>query len=290
MSNEITQEPVVVGINGSPASQRGVRYAAMEARAMRAPLVILHITPTYAVAAGVPPVPEDVLRAYGAELLEVARKTAQSVVPGVEVETRLVSGGATVHGLAEGSEHAALLVLGAERRSFAGRIWTGDVVAGVAAQAPCPVVVVPPEWEPEHDHGRIVVATKDPSRAAVLVSAGMALAHRRGAELVIMHAWNLPAGYDDIVANQFSSDDYGHRQAALLEPLVEAQRSAHPDVPVRIEVLHTQPAHALVSASAKADHLLISRPPHGGVVHHLGGVGRAVLQEARCPVEIRSAE
>ena len=156
------------------------------------------------------------------------------------------------------------MVLGAERRSFAGRVWTGDIVAGVAAQSACPVVVVPPEWEPAHEHGRVVVGVKDSETAAEIVAAGLSLADQLGAELVIIHAWNAPSGYDDVFANRDYADEYGRRETAVLEPLVQVHRAEHLDVPVRIEVLHAQPAHALVSASANADRLLISRPLHGG--------------------------
>jgi len=281
--------PVVVGVDETPAGQKGVRYAALEARRLGTSLSIVHSTPGYTPAAGLPPAPEDVLQAYGINLLEGARKNAQATVPDLAVETTLVAGNTSVHALAESSQGAALVVLGAERRTFAGRVWTGDIVAGVAAQAACPVVVVPPEWEPAHEHGRVVVGVKDAEGAAELIAAGLALADDLGAELVIVHAWKAPSGYDDMLANRTYAEEYGRKQTDLLEPLVQAHRAEHHDVPVRIEVLHTQAAHELVNASAHADRLLISRPRHGAAFHHLGYVGRAVLQEARCPVEVHPA-
>ena len=290
MSNNSSPKNVLVGIDGTPAGHRGVRYAALEARQLGTGLTILHVTAGYSMGAGLPPVPEDVLRDYGLELLEKACQSAQAVVPGLAIDTQLLAGMTTVHGLVSRSESAVLLVLGAERRSFAGRIWTGDTVAGVAAQASCPVVIVPPEWEPGHEFGRIVVGVKSTDEAEGLIAAGLATAHRRGAELVIMHAWKLASGYDDIIGNRVSVDEYGTKQTAALEPLVHAHRSEYPEVPVRIEVLHTQPAQALMQTSAAADRLLISRPHHGGAMHRLGNIGRAVLHEARCPVEVHAPE
>lgn len=286
MSNHSSTKTVVVGVDETPAGQKGVRYAALEARRLGASLSIVHVTPGYTPAAGIPAVPEDVLRAYGTELLEHARKQAQATVPDLEVETTLVAGVTSVRALADRSREASLVVLGSERRSFAGRVWTGDIVAGVAAQASCPVVVVPPEWEPAHEHGRVVVGVKHPESAAEIVAAGLSSADELSAELVIIHTWRAPSGYDDVLANRAYADEYGRQQTALLEPLVTAHRHEHPDVPVRIEVLHTQAAHELVSASAHADRLLISRPRHGGTFHHLGSTGRAVLSDARCPVEV----
>jgi nucleotide-binding universal stress UspA family protein len=289
MSKTDSTKPVVVGVDETPAAQKGVQYAALEARRSGTRLSILHVTPGYTPAAGLPPAPDDVLQSYGFELLEHARKHAQASVPDLEVETILAAGNTSVQALAGSSDQAALVVLGAERRSFAGRVWTGDIVAGVAARATCPVVVVPPEWESTHDHGRVVVGVKDTEHAADLVHAGLALADELNAELVVVHAWKAPSGYDDIIVNRTEADEYVRHQKALLDRLVQAGREAHPDVAVRVEVLHAQAAHALVSASAHADRLLISRPRHGGVLHHLGYVARALLNEARCPVEVHPA-
>jgi len=289
MSNNHSTEPVVVGVDETPAAQKGIRYAALEARRLGTRLTILHVTPGYTPAAGLPAAPQDVLQSYGFELLEHARKHAQATVPDLEVETVLAAGNTSVQALAERSGQAALLVLGAERRSFAGRVWTGDIVAGVAARAACPVVVVAPEWEPTHEHGRIVVGVKDPEHAADLVDAGLALADELDAELVVLHAWKAPSGYDDIIANRTEGDEHARRQRELLDGLVQVRRGEHPEVRVRTEVVHAQAAHALVNASADADRLLISRPRHGGVLHHLGNVARALLNEARCPLEVHPA-
>ncbi len=289
MSDSSSATSVVVGVDETPAAQRGVRYAAIEARRLGASLSIVHVAPGYAPGAGPPVVPEDVIKAHGVELLEHARKHAQASVPDLEVFTTLVAGQTTVHALADSSNDAALVVLGAERRSFASRVWTGDIVAGVAARSASPVAVVPPEWESAHEHGRVVVGVKDPDVAGGIVAAGLSLADELGAELVIMQAWKAPSGYDDLFANPTSADDYGRRVTAVLEPMVQVHRAEHRAVPVRIEVLHSQAAHALVSASADADRLLVSRPARGGTFHHLGYVGRAVLNESRCPVEVHPA-
>lgn len=283
---ESSSLPVVVGVDGTPAGSRGVRYAALEAQRLGRALQIVHVTPGYATTGpGLPIIPDGTLRSYGLKLLQEAGTAAHALVPGLEVETRLLAG-STVPSLAETSAHASLLVLGAERRSFAGRIWTGDIVAGVTAQASCPTVVVPPEWEPTDDHGRIVIGWRSPERPTDLLAAGFELAQSRGAELVVLHAWKLQSGYDDIVANRVAAEEWGRRETGIIEPLVGELRSRYPDVPVRIEVLHAQPAYALVNASVRADRLLIMRPEHGGVFHHLGAVGRAVLREALCPVEV----
>ena len=281
-----TDPRVVVGIDDTAASATGVRYAALEAQRLGAELDIIHAAPAYSDVHGDLPILNDqMLAIHGQKLLDAAERVAHSEASDVSVRTHLVSGGA-VWTLVSATHGATLLVLGAERRSFVGRLWTGDIVGGVAARAHCPVVVVAPEWVPSEGHGRIVVGLKSMDNAAELLDAGLALAHAIQAELVVVHAWKLRSGYDDLVGNRADSEDYGRRMTSLVEPVVNDLRQAYHDVAVRIEVLHAQPALALVNASAGADRILLARPPRVGIPHHLGHVARAVLHEARCPVEI----
>ena len=277
---------IVVGIDATPASNTGVQYAALEAQRLGAELEIVHATPGYSdVHDDIPVMDDGTLSAYGDRLLAEAEAAARSVVPTLSTRTRLISGG-VVDTLIASAEGALMLVIGAERRSLAGRIWTGDIVGGTAARAHCPVIVVTPEWKPTAEHRRIVVGLKSVDDAARLITAGLSLAHACKAELVVVHAWKMLSGYDDIIANHVDKDVYIRRTASLVEPVLNELRPAYPDVAVRVEILHRQPAFALVDASATADRLLIARPRHTGVPHHLGPVARAVLRESRCPVEI----
>lgn len=281
-----TPPRIVVGIDATPASATGVRFAALESQRLGADLDIVHATPGYGDLHGdVPLVDDQTLAAYGRKLLEEAEAVARSVVPDVSTRTHLLSGGA-VPTLVSSAEGALMLVLGAERRSFVGRVWTGDIVGGAAARAHCPVVVVAPEWSPGDEHGRVVVGLKSMHGARELLAAGLSLAHERQAELVVLHAWKLQSGYDDIITTRVAADDYERRTTSQIEPVLDDLTPACPEVVVRIEVLHAQPAFALVNASATADRVLLARPQHLNVLHHLGPVARAVLHEARCPVEI----
>ena len=144
----------------------------------------------------------------------------------------------------------------------------------------------PEEWEPGGAVGPVVVGLKDTEHAVDLVGTSMALAEQLDTELLIVHAWKAPSGYDDIIATRSYQSEYNADLTTDITSLVERHRHAHPDLPVRIEVLHAQPAYALVHASTGARRLLVGRPRHGHMLHHLGGVGRAVLRESHCPVEV----
>ena len=199
--------------------------------------------------------------------------------------TVLFTGG-RVPGLVESSRLAPLLVVGTTEKSFAERIWTGTTVTGVSARANCPVVVVPSEWDGAHRHGRVVAAFKSPHHCAELFDRAFELAARDGSELVVLHAWKLASGYDDIVSGRVAEGDWAERQQTIIEPLLADLRHQYPDVPAQVQVVHGQPAGVLVDQGAAADRLMLMRPVHGGFVHHLGAVARAVLREAPCPVEV----
>ena len=277
---------IVVGIDATPASSTGVQYAALEAHRLGAELDIVHATPGYSDVHGdIPAMDDGTLSDYGQRLLDDAEAIARSTVPTLGMRIRLISGG-VVDTLVASAEGALMLVLGAERRSLIGRVWTGDIVGGTAARAHCPVVVVTPEWRPSEQHRRIVVGLKSVTDGARLLTAGFDLAHAGKAELVVVHAWKLLSGYDDIIANHLDRDTYTRRTASLIEPVLNDVKQDYPEVAVRLEILHAQPAFALVDASENADLLLLARPRHPGVPHHLGPVARAVLHESRCPVEI----
>jgi hypothetical protein len=92
--------------------------------------------------------------------------------------------------------------------------------------------------------------------------------------------------YDDIIESRVDLGDWRERAERMFEPLIDELRPLYPDVRVRTEVLHAQPARALVDASADADLILVGRPVHGPTFGHLGATARAVLAHAQCPVEV----
>ena len=127
---------------------------------------------------------------------------------------------------------------------------------------------------------------KSPAHAAELFDVSFPLADELDAELVVLHAWRLEGVYDDIIVDRVEEEQWCREQTELIERELVDYRAAFPDVPVRIFVRHEDPAHALVRATRGADRVLIVRPAHGGLVHHLGRTARAVLREAHCPVEV----
>jgi nucleotide-binding universal stress UspA family protein len=140
----------------------------------------------------------------------------------------------------------------------------------------------------------VLASIKRPDRADGVLAEAFSLAETRGARLRVLHAWQLPGGYDDMIAHH-AVNDWDARARDELERAVAPWRAAHPGVDVEVRTVHDQPAHALVRASAEVDELVIVRKAHGmshGVpaALHLGSTARAVMAHAHCPVRVVPAD
>jgi len=281
MSTNLTGR-VLVATSGSDASRSAIVHAAHEAVARGLLLELVHvITPTLAVGPyGASP--DAALRRAGRELLAHGEELAHEVEPHVDVTTTLLTGSrpdAVVH-YADGAE---LLVVGAPPHDLMGRLWTGSTVMGIAARATCPVVVVPP-GEPRPTTHQVLVGLKTTRHCEHLLATAFAVASQTQSELRIVHAWHLISPYDEAIAERLPSPAWEQEDARVIQGELIDLRMAYPDVQVQVDVVHGRPATTLVEASRDADTVVISRPSHGGLVHHLGATGRAVIRDAGCPV------
>jgi nucleotide-binding universal stress UspA family protein len=141
--------PIVVGIDGSDASNEALRWAAEEAKLRSARLVVVHAW-TF-----VPPQPigdPGMLAVPAGDLpgqLDAERHVAETVLreaegdlpEAVELESKLVEGDAAETLVAE-SESAELVVVGSHGRSGLRAALLGSVSRHVTTHAACPVVVV----------------------------------------------------------------------------------------------------------------------------------------------------
>jgi nucleotide-binding universal stress UspA family protein len=135
-----SSSPIVVGIDGSPASDAALAWACDEARLRGLPVIALHVIevpyelPRVPVAA-----PESKPEREGMGLLDGAVRRAPA--EGVALEPRLLEGSPSEL-LLEASEDASLLVVGTRDHGRVASIVRESVSADVAQRARCPVVVV----------------------------------------------------------------------------------------------------------------------------------------------------
>ncbi|MGA8246352.1 MAG: universal stress protein [Nocardioides sp.] len=285
MNAKRTTAHVVAAVDGSLGSRGAVAYAAREARDRGLPLELVTVVPAYVPAGPFPMSPEATMRVAGREVLQGAFDVATADSPGLEVSTTLLAG-SRVDALVRHTRDAALLVAGAPPHGLAERLWTGSIVTGVAARASCPFVIVPAAGRDVPRFGRIIVGLKSTNHAEHLLGAAFAVARQTQSDLVVTHAWHMLSGYDDAIAERTVDAAWVTEQTRMIEDNLIDLRMTYPDVQVDVELVHAQPAYALVTQSTNADLLLISRPPHGGFVHYLGSTARAVIRDAACPIEV----
>jgi nucleotide-binding universal stress UspA family protein len=141
-------DPVVVGVDGTPACDAAVGFAFAAAERDAVPLVAVHVGRDAPGDRGGSPSLEDDASALTtapdepkAALLAECLAGRRGAHPDVEV-VRLLPAGRPVVALVEQSACARLLVVGSPRRTKLGWL-TGSVGQAVLRQAHCPVAVVP---------------------------------------------------------------------------------------------------------------------------------------------------
>ena len=185
---------VLVGVDGSPATAGAVRWAAREAARRHLPLDLVQVLPPSER-------PHHELRSPSGRahaLLEQARQVAGTGAPEVPVRLSVVDGVAGP-ALVAAAAHARLLVVGARPGSGLADMGVGRTVAHAMGHAPCPVIVVPPDWEPaEEEASRGVLVGVDGSVEALgAIAFGADVAHRSRSTLVTVSVTPRLGGPDE---------------------------------------------------------------------------------------------
>ncbi|QZY30367.1 universal stress protein [Nocardioides coralli] len=285
MRHHRERDAVVVGIDGSERALAAVRFGAREARRWQARLVLVHVMPGHVPLSPVLAVAPRELTDLGERLLAEAVAVARDAEPDVAVRSRLLRGDAVAQ-LVRESDDAWMVVLGRETTPGWARVFTGAVTMGVAERAHCPVSSVPEEWTASEEPGSVVVGFEASEFDAALLEYAVGRAADLGARLTVLHAWELPRFYDEMIVRRAHDLDWKRGAQDRIEELLRQLRRAAPDVEVEVEVVHQQPALALRDASQGADRLILGRHGQGPAVRHLGGTARALLREATCPVVV----
>ena len=277
-------DTILVGVDGSEASFAAIRFAASEAHRHGSGIRLVHVLVDWPVTPTFPLAPSD-FEDVGREILRTSTEEAHKLLAPQHVTTSLLDG-PRVRALLRAAEHARLVVLGSRQRPAIERLLTGSTVVGVAARAACPVVAVPTSWSASVEHHSIVAGVKSTEYAAELVRRALEVAADRKAHLIIVHAWELPNQYEELIAVRVDEAEWEDRTKRAIEHRLTGVREVYAEVPVEIRVVHGQPARVLQHASNNADLLLLARRHHGFPFGHIGGTARALLREGHCPVEV----
>jgi len=281
-----TDSPVLVGVDGSESSDAAVRWAADEARQLDVPLRILHawVWPLYHVKLGPPPgaPPGAGLRAQADRVLAHATQLARGTSPSILVETTLITGAAEAALLAD-AKKARMLVVGHRGLDGFTGLLLGSVGVTVSAHAPCPVVVVRGNPNP---NGDVVVGVDGSPESHLALMTAFGEAARRGANLQAVHAWTLPirtegdaSDYQDVLVR-------GEREGRMLAERETSDAGADfPGVAFDVTVGDRSAGAELVAASAGAQLVVVGSRGVGGLKGLLlGSTAHALIHHAACPV------
>lgn len=284
----MSAEPVVVGVDGSEESLQAAQWAALEAERRGSLLRIVTVAAMPArmrAQPGPPRTVADELQEYYAKAVEAAVTRVRQVAPGLDTDTRMLSGPAAL-AIAQAGSGAALLVVGARGVGGFTALLLGSVSRYVATNAPCPVVVVREQTDAiQHE---IAVGVRDPQDYSPALEFAFEEAALHGAELVAVHSCHrfLP-GFAGSVTDADGTDT--DTMTRSLAEILNGWRDKYPAVTVRPDVVRGHPAQVLAEYSARADLVVIGR--HGsGASPSIGSVQHAMLNHARGPVAIVGSE
>ena len=287
MSAPVGHNSIVVAVDGSPASNAAVSWAAHEAAMRNVPLTVVHavVTPT----ATWPPVPypdslavrledegrKEVLHAVG--LAEKAMPTDRRVA----IKRKLVYSTPAL-ALVDMSDEAEMIVVGSSGRGLLSRAVLGSVSSTVVRHANCPVAVIRDEELPDPQQGPVLVGIDGSPASELATAIAFDEASWRGVDLMALHAWS------DVTMGELPELDWSAVEAASERSLAESLagwEERYPDVTVHRLVVRDQPARQLAEKSETAQLVVVGSHGRGGLTGMLlGSVSNAVLHSVRVPV------
>lgn len=141
---------IVVGVDGSPNSERALDWAMKQAAALHAPLTVVavHEVPK-SYWGGIPvigPADEPVLETLRQAAEEMTQKAADRLGDAgpASVTIHAVSG-FVVKELVDASQDADMVVIGTRSVGAFARVLVGSVSSELVHHSACPVVIVPPK-------------------------------------------------------------------------------------------------------------------------------------------------
>jgi nucleotide-binding universal stress UspA family protein len=288
-------DPIVVGLDGSPADEAVTDWAVAEAERTGRSVRLVHavepgyqLTPYDAVLGEMPSLSER-LRAAGRAVVAAAADRIAHSHPDLVVDQR-VEWGSPAAALVGLSQHAAWLVIGVPQRHGLERVLLGSVALAAMSHAHCPVAVVP-LGRPVRSPRRVVVGVDGSTGSARAARLALSTADAAGGAVTCVVAWSVEV-LDGVVVTEPGSEHWAEveaRYARLVHDTVDPIAANHPDVPVDVVVRHGSASRTVVEVAAEheADLVVVGSRGRGGFAGLLlGSVSRGVVERAGTVVAV----
>lgn len=279
---------VVVGYDGSAASQRALVWAAAVSRALDDSLKIVHAVELDLV----PSRRGYALRPLSPSLEMVAETLVggPSTWPGPPLARSRVRAvhafGGPAAGLVDASMSAELVVLGTRGRGRTRSALIGSVSFAVVAHAYCPVVVLHDLGHPARGAHHEIPIPGLRHEVVCAVTGGEDEAHLARVERIVSAAARIAAACAaPLRLVTVVPGSRGHAGGQRFPYAVTSLTSRHPGLVVTVETLTGDPVPTLAEATRGSGLLVVGAPHRGGVGAVLAGRSAyRLIHDATCPV------
>jgi nucleotide-binding universal stress UspA family protein len=280
---------IIVGVDGSPASDAAVGWAAHDAVVRGMPLTLMRVENPAASTWAQAPLLEELAgwqEAEGRSMLANALKIAHDITKDasqitINGELQFSAPGPT---LVDRSEDAELIVVGTDGRGALARGLLGSVSSGLVRHARCPVAVIHDgELRMPHPTEAPVLVGVDGSSASDLATEiAFDEASRRRVGLTALHAWS---DREVVELPGVNWPAVKAEEERLMSEALAGWQERYPDVTVTKLLVCDQPARALVETSQSAQLVVVGSHGRNAFTRTLlGSVSNAVVQSVRMPV------
>jgi nucleotide-binding universal stress UspA family protein len=292
-SQQITEDSIVVGVDGSPLSDAALRWALSEAQRTRRPLHVLHAKENEVVLNDREQLGTKETPPGSDAILTAAMDAIRTTAPEVQATPHSVTGFAPTT-LTAASKLAATVVVGSHGRSAIPSALLGSVSHQVAIHASCPVVVVRENGtQGVSGAGHVVVGVDGSEASEPVLGYAFEYASSTGSSLMAVHTWWWEPLEGVSLGEPWIGDwtQIADQEVSLLSESLAGWSDRYPEVPVTSHVVRGDPVIELLEQSRGARLLVVGSRGRGGFMGLLlGSVSRRILKRATCPVAVvRSA-
>ena len=275
-------EKIVVASDGGAASRAAMDWVAN--RALHTPAAVEVVT-----------VEELDRRPIGADESKYRRKYVEVLASaekylagrhGITFLSTTLLAGEPADEIVHAAGHVDWLVVGSSRRSADTPDLHGTLALRIAARTASRLTVVPTDWTPAL--GSVIVGIDEDGSSDEALDVAIAEASRMARDLVLVHAWSLPAPFsvlEGLLKTSYPTLEALHRRrlkkAATRVKLIAPRLKA-------TSILNFGSPAAVLAEVARDQALLVLGRHHRSRLEHLflGSVGHAVLLAAPAPVMI----